>query len=521
MAAIIKYPVSTQDFPILRENGYLYVDKTRQIYNLINNARCVFLSRPRRFGKSLLVSTLQCLFEGRRELFKGLAIDSLDFDWTPRAVLRFDLSGMNYEDKPEALGSSLEFILSGMEKKYGSDPAETSLETRFAGIIQRAKEKTGRNVVILVDEYDKPILDNVHLDKNREKVRAELQGFYGVIKKCDGDIEFSMFTGVTKVTHVTIFSGLNNLQDISMNFRYFDICGFSETEFHDNFQESIRDFAEFNGETEEQTWELFKQMYDGYHFCVNTEGVYNPYSVLNAFNEMQTGSYWFTSGTPGFIAKLLQHNHYNLQNIETPRATPSQLRDLADFGKSIIPLLFQSGYLTIKSYDKLRQVYTLTFPNLEVKQGFWDSLFTQYIADQPGFSSDLDMFTLRDDILAGDIEVFMKKLKRIFALLPSKGEINLEQHYENNLTILFTLLGLIHGIEVPSVKGFSDMVVITDKDVYIFEFKIKGTPDEAIAQIREKGYATPYVGGPRQVYLIGAVFGKETRTLDAWEILPL
>lgn len=512
----INYPVGIQTFPEIIRDKYLYVDKSARIHQLVTSCKYVFLSRPRRFGKSLLTSTIESLFLGKRELFKDLAIDNMDFDWSRRAVFRLDLSGMNYTDKPEALYNRLNLYLSNWEKIYGAEEAEKELEDRLAGVITRARAKTGHRVVILIDEYDKPILDTAHVTENMEKCRNTLYGFYGALKHCDENIRFALITGVTKVAHVSIFSGLNNLEDISLLDEYSDICGISEAEFREYFSESVSQYATRRRTTESAVWDLFKKEYDGYRFSTGGVPIYNPFSVIKAFKYGKIGHYWFKSGTPTFLARLMKEREFNLSTLDDVKATESQLTDLPDLSSDIIPLLYQTGYLTIKREDTDYGIITLGLPNEEVRDAFWEALFKSYVQkDIP--QGEIDMNTLRLSIQAGDVDGFMSQVQTIFAKLPTDGNKNLERHFHNIMTVIFMMLGYAPGIKVVSVKGSSDMVVMTKDNVYIFEYKIDSSPEAALRQIEEKGYARPYTGGPRHVILIGVNFDTADRSLASWK----
>ena len=399
MAQQIKYPIGIQTFETIIKDGYLYVDKTALMYSLVKDNKYVFLSRPRRFGKSLLVSTLEAYFQGRRELFKGLAVEALETEWLKYPVLRFDLSGENY-DSPEKLKGKISLILSRYEEIYGKNPEAESLAARFESLIIEA-EKTGRQkVVILIDEYDKPLTDTLHDDSANEKLRNELAGFYGVMKGNDAHIQFAMLTGITKFGHVSVFSGLNNLNDISLSDDYNAICGVSESEFKKYFPASIKTVAEEYGVTDDEMWEAFRFNYDGYHFSKVKEGLYNPFSIMLSFYYKEIGMHWFTSGTPSFLVNALKLYKFPLNRLEGESFTKAQLTDITDPAKNWQALFFQAGYLTIKGYipgtiGPFQQLpkYTLGFPNEEVRYGFWTTLYDNYIYgdrsstpfDQTGF----------------------------------------------------------------------------------------------------------------------------------------
>lgn len=365
--APIKYPIGIQTFSEIRKSGYVYVDKTGYIWNLANSSKYVFLSRPRRFGKSLLVSTLDAYFRGRRELFQGLAIDGLETEWAEYPVLRLDLSSEDYNVEGN-LYSRLNLLLTEMEAVYGQPTdAENTLPSRFRGVIRKASEKTGKKVVVLIDEYDKPLLATLHKESLHGDIRGILQGFYSVLKECDPYIRFVFITGVTKFAHVSIFSGLNNLNDISLLPAYNAVCGVTEKELDENLQESIANLGDDLGVSFEQAHRLIKENYDGYHFSTRlTEDVYNPFSLICSFGNHEISNYWFSTGTPSYIPEVLSKNSYPLENLEVSRRTKDQLRDMVSPEQDIVPLLYQSGYLTIKGWLPESGQYVLGFPNLSL-----------------------------------------------------------------------------------------------------------------------------------------------------------
>lgn len=517
MEDFIRYPIGIQTFQKIREGNYLYVDKTALMHDLVNRNDFVFLSRPRRFGKSLLLSTIEAYFEGRRELFEGLAAEKLENSWRCHPVLRIDLSGESYSSG-ERLSAKLNSILAKWENKYGKSEADTTPGSRFASVIENAFSQTGQKVVILIDEYDKPLLENLHDDEAFEHFREELRGFYSVIKESDRYIRFAMLTGVTKFGHLSVFSGLNNLKDISLNPRYNDICGISETEFRTNFQASVEDFRKSAGMTAEEVWEGFKNNYDGYHFSSAKEGIYNPFSVLWAFDDAQFGSYWFGSGTPTFLVKLLKRYDFPLWELEHQYQSQSQLQDMSISRVNLIPLLYQSGYLTIKGYDAETRRYLLGFPNYEVASGFWDALYNGYILSD-GYNSSYSLDCFVDEVRSGEPCKFMERLKALLASVSPENTNNREILFQNELQVIFKMLGFRTQCEVHSWHGRADMIVQTPQFVYIFEFKVDSTPDQALEQIREKGYAAPYAADSRRVYLIGASFASATGTLEEYKIV--
>ncbi len=522
MAKKIKYPVGIQTFSEIISENYLYVDKTDLIYDLVDSSKYVFLSRPRRFGKSLLMSTLASYFKGEKELFKGLKIAELESEWKSYPVFRFDLSPTNYADV-DRLIYRINGCLNSIADDYSLIAEGPNNSEIFSSLIKQAFLKYGEKIVILIDEYDKPILDCLHDNDLNEKLKAELRGFYSVIKSCDEYIKFAMLTGITKFGKVSVFSGINNLRDISMLSKYNGICGITETEFHNSFKNSISLFAAENSISEEEAWKIFKKMYDGYHFADSGEYIYNPYSVLNAFNDGQIGSYWFNSGSSNYLIKLIENNSYKLDNLEGAERTEIELSDITSINHDIVPLLYQSGYLTLKKtipnigFGNAPKEFVLGFPNHEVNAAFWESLAKHFYRGIDGNSA----FNLRrcvNDVNEGRPEDFMLRLKSLFADTNSEFEKNKEIHFQNMMAIACKMMGLAVRTEVHSSAGRCDMQIHTSNYVYIFEFKIDGTPEEAMNQILEKGYAIPFESDPRTIFLIGANFQTKTRTLNAWII---
>ena len=513
--AQIKYPLGIQTFDKIINGKYLYVDKTDMVYDIANRYTYVFLSRPRRFGKSLLSSTFEAYFKGEKELFKGLAIDCLETDWHSYPVMRFDFSGNNFNDSERLIGH-IRSYLDEYEKAY-SIRTEGDISVRFRELIREVSRKSDSKVVILIDEYDKPLLDSIHIPDLHENFKDELRGFYSVIKASDQYIRFALLTGITKFGKVSIFSGMNNLKDISLLPRYNTICGISESEFHRDFLASVASFAEEHDITEGESWNEFREMYDGYRFASRGEGVYNPYSVINAFDENELKNFWFDTGTSSFLVRLIETNSYRLDTLEGQRRKEPQLNDITDPGDAVIPLLFQSGYLTIKDYDRDTLEYTLGFPNREVRRSFWESLANHFFRGIDGNPA----FNLRECIRyvnEGLPEDFMRSMRSLFADTHSEAEKNKEIHFQNMMATAAKMMGLTVRTEIHSARGRCDMQILASGFVYIFEFKIDGTAEEAMDQIQEKGYAVPFESDPRTVFLIGANFSTETRTLDGWII---
>ena len=508
------YPVGIQNFEKLRNGGYFYIDKTALVYRLVTTGSYYFLSRPRRFGKSLLVSTLEAYFQGKKELFEGLAVSELEKEWKRHPILHIDLNIGKY-DRPESLEDLLNRNLTEWEKIYGSDPAEVSLAMRFAGIVKRAALKTGERTVILVDEYDKPLLQAITDETLQNEYRSILKPFYGVLKSMDGYIRFALLTGVTKFGKVSVFSDLNNLFDISMDENYTSICGISEKELLDNFDEDIRALAENNGQTYEEACAKLKENYDGYHFYPGSTGIYNPFSLLNTFMKGRYGSYWFETGTPTYLVELLKSHKYSLYKLAHEKTTAKVLDSIDSASRNPVGVIYQSGYLTIKGFIPEPRIYELGFPNREVEEGFMDFLvpfYTPVEESESGFA----IWEFIQDVKAGNVDGFMERLQSFLADCPYEMAKDIELHYQNVLFIVFRLTGLYTQVEYHTSRGRIDMVVQTSDYVYVMEFKLDGSAEQALEQIVERRYDLPFVKDRRKVYKIGVNFSSETRNIDRW-----
>ena len=510
-----KLPIGIQTFSDIRTQGYLYVDKTALMWQIANIGKPYFLSRPRRFGKSLLLSTFEAYFEGKKELFEGLAIEKLEDKWEKHPVLHLDLNAEKY-DTVESLNAILSYQLTQWEAIYGKGEDEATLSNRFKGIIQRAYEQTGKGVVVLIDEYDKPLLQAIHNKELMEAYRIILKAFYGVLKSKDSCLRFAFLTGVTKFSQVSVFSDLNQLNDISMSKNYATICGITKQELLEYFTPELEALAEENDQSFEETVEMMTQQYDGYHFHQKGEGVYNPFSVLNAFDKMEFGNYWFQTGTPTFLVELLKKSDYDLRTlmdgVEASAITFSEYRVEED---NPIPLIYQSGYLTIKDFDKEFKIYTLEFPNDEVRYGFLNFLvpfYTPVTDDKKNFYIGRFVQELR----TGDVDSFMQRFEAFFADFPYELNDKTERHYQVVVYLIFKLMGEFTQAEVHSAKGRADAIVQTPDYVYVFEFKLDGTAEEALQQINGKGYAEPFKADKRKVVKVGVEFSAETRNVKRW-----
>ena len=508
------YPIGIQNFESLRNDGYFYIDKTALVYQLVKTGRYYFLSRPRRFGKSLLLSTLEAYFQGKKELFDGLAMEKLEKDWIKYPILHLDLNAEKYT-APEALDQVLESALRGWEALYGAQDYERTFASRFQGIIQRACDKTGQRVVVLVDEYDKPMLQAIGNDELQKSYRETLKAFYGALKSKDGCIKFGMLTGVTKFGKVSVFSDLNNLDDISMRNQYIDICGINEQELHDNLEDELHSLASAQGMTYDEICAKLQEYYDGYHFTHNSIGMYNPFSLLNTFKYNEFGSYWFETGTPTYLVELLKKHHYDLRRMAHEETTATVLNSIDSTSDNPIPVIYQSGYLTIKGYDQRFGIYRLGFPNREVEEGFINFLLPFY-ANTNAVESQFEIQKFVREVESGDYDSFFRRLQSFFADTPYELVRDLELHYQNVLFIVFKLVGFYVKAEYHTSAGRIDLLLQTDKFIYVMEFKLDGTAEEALLQINEKHYAQPFENDDRKLFKIGVNFSAEMRNIEKW-----
>ena len=462
------------------------------------------------------MSTLEAYFLGKKELFTGLAMETLETEWKEYPVLHLDLNARNYDSK-EALVAILNQHLEKWEAKYGDEKKERSPEERFSYLLERIHEASGSQVVILIDEYDKPLLQTIGNEKLQEQYKNILKAFYGVLKSADAHLRFVFLTGVTKFGQISVFSDLNQLKDISMDARYATICGITDKELRRDFQPELEALAANEGLSYEEVCQKMKRMYDGYHFRHNMEGLYNPFSVLNALDSVEFGSYWFSTGTPTFLVQLLKETDYDLRNLEGIELPVNQFADYRADADYPIPVIYQSGYLTIKGYDKEFQSYTLGFPNEEVKYGFLNFLVPYYT----GVSSNENLFNIRhfvNELRSGDANAFLARLRAFFAGIPYELNDKTERHYQAIFYLVFRLLGQYMEVEERSAKGRADAVVKTKDYVYVFEFKLDGNVDEALKQIDEKGYLLPYSVDERKLLKIGVSFDSAERNIGEWKI---
>lgn len=511
----VKYPIGIQDFESLRRDNFVYVDKTDHIYKLVSMSKFVFLSRPRRFGKSLLLTTIKAYFEGKKDLFKGLAIERLEREWTVHPVLMLSLAKFNVNEE-----NSLEALLSNQfcewEIKYDVKIEAPDLTSRFGNIIKAAYRKTGRPVVVLVDEYDNPLIESMHDVGKLELQRTLLKSIYVKLKDLDGYIRFAMLTGVSRFSKMTIFSGLNNLNDISLDDQYASICGITEEELIANFNDGIAGIAQKYFINIEGAVKLLKDNYDGYHFSEICPDIYNPFSLLNALDKRKIGSYWFQSGTPEFLVLQIQREDVFLPEMFEETVEDSILADMDIFDVTPIALLYQTGYLTIKGFEA-PDLYHLGIPNLEVRQGLFKNLARYYFKENPIVISK-NVREVKRFLEDKRIDEAMERLKTFMAGIPYEfADKAVELHYENNLFIIFMLIGVDARPEWHTSQGRIDLLLSMRNYIYIIELKRDGTPDEALAQIREKDYARQFQGDSRPIIELGINFSTQTRNITAWK----
>lgn len=513
----MKFPIGIQSFESLRSEGFVYVDKTALVRKMTSEGKCFFLSRPRRFGKSLLMSTIEAYFQGKKHLFEGLAMETLETDWKVYPVLHLDLNAEKY-DKIEDLNNLLDTYLREWEAEYGSkEGGNPSLSLRFRSVIRCARQKTGMGVVVLVDEYDKPILQAIGNEPLQNEFRNALKAFYGVLKSADADLRFTLLTGVTKFGKVSVFSDLNNLNDVTMDPRFVDICGISEDELHEYFDTEVGELAANNNKTKDEVYTELRQRYDGYHFSIGASGLYNPFSVLNTLEKRVFKDYWFATGTPTYLVELLKKTDFKLDDFTNLEVSQEDLDSIHQADINPIPVLFQSGYLTIKEANEEFDLYLLDFPNEEVRQGFVKFLLPYYVyCKQSQQKTIVSKFVT--SLRNGDADTFMRLLQSLMSGTPYELIRELENHYQNVMYIITRLMGFYIQAEYRTSNGRIDLLIGTDKYVYIIELKFNGTAAEALSQIEEKDYSLPFAIDDRQIIKIGANVSGETRNLEEWLI---
>lgn len=528
----MKYPIGIQTFEKIISEDYVYVDKTDMVYSLAHRGSIYFLSRPRRFGKSLFLSTLENYFLGKKELFKGLFIEKLEKEWKTYPVFHVDFNSENYTE-PNTLNNAIDNYLCSWENKYGLvSTSNQSSGRRFANVLEAAHKQTGTRCVVLVDEYDKPILDVMDSgmftlvgdnkmsieDKNRETLKA----FYSTFKLADKDLHFVFLTGVTKFSQVSIFSGFNQPNDISMDERYDTICGMTDEEIDRYFAQTVVELAEKRMMSVSESRLALKKRFDGYHFSCRLKGVYNPFSLLNTFNKLTIDDYWFSTGTPTYLIRLLNHFGENLNDLTNKYYFKSQFYEFNAVGTQSLPIIYQSGYLTIKTYDPENEVYTLDFPNEEVERGFVSLVASNYFKDENELASTITYLNMA--LKNADLEEFRKVLTAFLSSIPyemrrKKLEQEKERYFHYTFYLIFRLIStyLVYT-EKRQSQGRVDCVVETKRQIYIFEFKLDGSAQEALRQIQEKGYAREYANDARKIYKVGCSFSSKTGTIEDWAV---
>ena len=511
-----RYPLGIQTFQKIIEENMLYVDKTELIYKLTQSYSYVFLSRPRRFGKSLLVSTLASYFRGEKELFKGLAMERLEKQWKKHPVIHLSLASVKAIEI-EGIVDVLEYNLASIEEEYGIPPVTGDLGKRLKNIIIKCHEKYGEKAVVVLDEYDAPLLNVLHDEQRLAQVRQLMRTLYAPLKDCDPYLRFVFITGISKFSQLSIFSEINNLKVISMMPEYATLCGFTQQEIETNFQEGIKRLAEKEELTVEQTLDKLRQTYDGYHFAADSPGVYNPYSIINALSDGTFDNYWFSTGTPSFLVEMLRKFHTDISRIDGSEAEVAEFDAPTENMKSILPLFYQSGYITIKHFDRKAKLFTLGFPNKEVKTGLMDNLYTYYVAPTLDYRA-TNIWRISKGLLEDDPETSLQTLQAYLESIPYQDSRFDENHYTQMLYVIFSLLGLHVDSQVRTAKGRLDVVVKTEGHIYVMEVKLDRPAREALEQIGTKNYLLPYTLDGRQLTKIGISFSTEERNVTEWVI---
>ena len=512
-----RYPIGRQYFPEIRKEELLYVDKTEYVYRMAHgNGKYFFLSRPRRFGKSLLVSTLRSYFEGRKELFKGLAIEQLEEEWTQYPVLHFDMSTAKHVNETR-LEQEIEGKLSDYEEIYGRKPAHININQRMGGLIQAAYEQTGKQVVVLIDEYDAPLLDVVHEEQDLPKLRQVMRNFYSPLKACDPYLRFVFLTGITKFSQLSIFSELNNILNISMLPEYAALCGISKEELLTQMAPDIDLLAEHLGKSREETIAKLVDYYDGYHFTWPSPDIFNPFSLITAFGTGRINSYWFGSGTPTYLIEMLRKFEVKASDIGQREVRQASFDAPTERMTDITPLLYQSGYLTIKDYDADADLYLLDIPNHEIRIGLLESLLPSYV-ELPAPKKDSLMAGMYRALKKRDMDAALKLLQAYLLTIPYTNNTAYEGHYQQVLYILFSLLGYYVDVEVHTATGRVDLVLRTQTDLYLIEVKLNADAQTALRQIELKDYASRFAECGLPLTKVGITFDQQTRTISEWEI---
>lgn len=513
-----RIPIGIQTFEKIREGNYLYVDKTALVYQMTHDSSYVFLSRPRRFGKSLLCSTLKSYFEGRRDLFEGLAMEQMETEWRKHPVLLFSLASIK-GGTPQDFNERIDIQLSAYEERYGLTKPNDNPGARLEKLIKEVPTITGEKAVVIIDEYDAPMLTVLHDNEKLEAMRTAARSFFSCLKDCDPYLRFVFLTGVSKFSQLSIFSELNNLVKISMMPRYSTICGITQQELETQMKPWVEQLAKEQQITEEEALDALKRNYDGYHFAQDLTNVYNPFSLLNAFSAGKISDYWFDTGTPSFLIQMLRKFNTDIRQLEGSIAKANDFDAPAENMRSVLPLFYQSGYLTIKDYSRMGDIYTLDIPNHEVRMGLLHSLAPYYICDDAlRTSSAIIKATM--GILTGHLEDALQIYQTFLSTIPYAENASSEGHYQTLLYVLFSLLGEAPDLhtEVRTATGRIDMVLATKTDIYVMELKMDKTAQEALNQIDEKGYLIPFTADHRTLHKVGIAFSTKTRTIEEWKI---
>ena len=521
-----RYPVGIQTFSEIIRGGYVYADKTDLMWQMQDYAKYIFLSRPRRFGKSLLSTTLCSFFNGEKELFEGLKVMELETEWKRYPVIHFDLSNAKNQPSAHDLTDTLMWMLDHCSPKLAREENETSPGKRLEGIIRRAYEQTGQQVVIVIDEYDAPLLDVLHEEERLGEYRRVMQEFYQPLKACEAMVRFCFITGITKFSQLSIFSTLNNLTNITMDPVFATICGITEQELVTTFGEDIALLADYHGVTAEEMHAKLKQKYDGYHFSESKDNVYNPFSLLKAFQQKKLNNYWFDTGTPLFLIRQMQHFHTDITSLEKVEVPSSAFDRPTEAMIDALPLLYQSGYLTIKNYDRESEIYTLSIPNQEVRVGFTDGLLPTYVGLEGGYVQAGFALKFWRALKKDDLDLALRELQAYMASLPYvegfkkklESVSTAEGFYEWTLYLIFSMLNVYVRTQVKTANGRADVVVYMPDAIYVLELKINGTAQEALEQINSRGYAFAYQTDGRQVRKAGVRFSTETKAVEDWII---
>lgn len=519
-----RYPIGIQTFSEIIRNGYVYVDKTDLVWQLAHYAKYIFLSRPRRFGKSLLTSTLESYFRGDRELFEGLKIMELEKEWMQYPVIHLDLSTAKGSDTANDLRQALMFLLKPLREIYGEDLEEKTPGQCLAGLIKRAYVSTGKQVVVVIDEYDAPLLEVLHEDEFLDSKRKVMQDFYQPLKSNEALIKFCFITGITKFSQLSIFSTINNLKNVTMLPVFSAICGITENEVKDSFADEIGIMAADYGLTQEEMFHRIKDRYDGYHFAAVSEDVYNPFSLLNAFDEKELKNYWFETGTPTFLIRQMKHFHTDITAMDTMEAPADSFNVPTEAMTTALPLLYQSGYLTIKGYDRESEMYTLSIPNQEVRIGYVKGLLPTYIGMDSGDVQAGFALKFWRALKKGDVDLAMREMQTYMAGIPYvegfkkklADAATAEGFYEYTMYLILSMLNVYVRTQVKCAGGRVDMVVWMPEVTYVFELKVNGTAQEALEQIDDKSYAIPFTSEGHKVVKVGVIFNKENRIPENW-----